>query len=59
MGLGILLMRLGVSLTSQLALTLYVQYFGLQEFSTPLLVICVLFIGGGLALGLIGFLQKQ
>jgi uncharacterized integral membrane protein len=58
MFLGILLMLLGVSLTSNLASTLFVQSFGFQAYPTPLVVVCALFIVGGLVLGLIGFFLK-
>jgi hypothetical protein len=60
MCLGILLMLLGVSLTSQLATALYVQNFGIQGYPPSLLVVisglCML---GGLALGVIGFFQQK
>jgi hypothetical protein len=57
--LGIILMLLGVSLTSQLATNLYVQTFGFESYPpTFLVVLCLLLIVGGLVLGLIGFFKK-
>lgn len=58
MFLGIILMLLGVSLTSNLATNLFVQSFGFQGYPTSLVVVCALFIVGGLVLGLIGFFLK-
>lgn len=59
MFLGIIMMLPGVSLTSNLATTLYVQNFGFQAYPTFLVVLCLLFIIGGLVLGVIGFFLQR
>ncbi len=59
MFLGIILMLLGVSLTSNLATVLFVENLGYDTYPTYLVILAILFIFGGLVIGLIGFFQKR